>query len=44
MININISGEAISRNTFALEFKIYQKKSLGKPTILVIMFWDVTIL
>ena len=26
MISINASGEAISRNTFAIEFRIYQKK------------------
>ena len=26
MISINASSEAISRNTFAIEFRIYQKK------------------
>ena len=29
-ISINVSGEAILRNTFALEFRIYQKKEFGE--------------
>ena len=34
MKSINVSSEAILRNTFALEFRIYQKNSLEKPS-----FW-----
>ena len=34
MIIINVSSGAMLRNTFALEFRIYQNKSLEKP-----IFW-----
>ena len=30
MISINVSGEAILRNTYGLEFRIYQKKRVQK--------------
>ena len=30
MISINVSVEVILRNTFALEFRIYQKKEFGE--------------
>ena len=30
LISINASSEAISRNTFAIEFRIYQKKKKKK--------------
>ena len=32
MVSINVSSKAILRTTFALEFRIYQKKSLEKPS------------
>ena len=32
IVSINVSSKAILRTTFALEFRIYQKKSLEKPS------------
>ena len=33
MISIKVSSEAILRNTFDLEFRILQKRSLKKPRL-----------
>ena len=33
MISINVSSKAILRTTFALEFRIYQKKEFGETKL-----------